>query len=196
MRSMHGQFMRVTRSLAVVLAVALAMAGLGPASASAHYFNLRKMDDAWVDFGSDEDNTDHFLFWNHFVHYQMFDQYFARTDLEGTEQCRHCWNDGTDVVWFAYPIPRNPDGTVVAGDQVCRKVLANGACDRSRVRFLEELSRNISGAAGFSLVCHEVGHAAGLEHFNDGCMSTPLNLVAPSSNVLTAHMITHINEQY
>src|SRR5688572_206154 len=111
---------RTLRALLVAgTALCLFIAGL-PGTASAHGFNLIKMDDPSVDFASDEDNLDHHLFWNHFVHFQQFNEYGARTVLTMVEQERHRWNDGTDVVWFAAPLA----GRTI-GAETCRKV--NGA---------------------------------------------------------------------
>jgi hypothetical protein len=184
--------MHMVRKLAVLSAVVALLVGLVPAGASAHFFGLRKMDDNWVDFASDEDNTDHYLFWNHFVHFQQIDQYQARTDLTVAEQPRWGWNNGTDVVWFAYPL-----GTGLNADEVCRAVRLNGTCDRARVRFGEHLTRAIPGAAGFFLACHEFGHAYGFEHLSDGCMHNPVNPQSPPNDgTLSSHMIGHINAQY
>jgi hypothetical protein len=196
MWSTQSRFTAVTRSLAIFMAVLLTATVAGPAPASAHFFDSTKMDDSWVDFGSDEDNQDHFLFWNHFVNRQMFEQYLPRTDLSGVEHCQHCWNDGTDIVWFAFPIPNNSSGAVVYGDWSCRKVRSNGKCERGRLRFQESLTRGISNSAAFAITCHEIGHGIGFDHYNDGCMHTSMSLVYPFTNVLSSHMITHINQQY
>jgi len=197
MRPLRGRFKRVITSVAVVLAIVIAGTAVTATPASAHYFGLTKMDDSRVDFGSDEDVNDHFLFWNHFVHYQMTDQYDARTDLSGVEQCRHCWNDGTDIVWFAFPIPNASNGSRVLGDWSCRSFTLSGKCDRGRLRFNEGLTRAISGAAGFAITCHEIGHATGAEHYSDGgCMPASMNVNAPFTNVLSRHHIDHINSQY
>lgn len=75
--------MPTTRFLAVFAAVLTAAVGVGPAPASADYFTSIPMDDSFMNFGSDETNADHFLYWNHFVHYQNFDEYDARTDHYG-----------------------------------------------------------------------------------------------------------------
>lgn len=194
----RGQTMPITRLVAVFAAIVITAVGLGQAPASAHNFVLIRMDDNFMDYGSDEDNDDHFLFWNHFVHFQNFDQYDARTDLIAGEQCRHCWNDATDIVWFAAPFAPKPDGSIVAGDESCRKSFPppNQVCDRARVRFNESLTRNLSDNASFSLACHEIGHAIGFDHSSEGCMVTPLSRSNPASHVLTADMIGHINDAY
>jgi hypothetical protein len=169
--------------------------------ASAHYFYTnasRLMDDTRVDFGSDEDNNDHHMFWNHFMHYQMFDQYSARTDLNAVEQCKGCWNDGTDVVWFATVIPKTADGTQPLADWVCRSwTTFSGRCDRGRLRFHEPLTRTISGAAGFAIACHEIGHATGAQHLDDGgCMRSWMDVNDPFTNHVSNHVIEHINLTY
>lgn len=194
----RGQIMHITKLVAVFVVILITAVGLGPPPAAAHEFNLIRMDDRTFEFSSDEDNDDHFLFWNHFVHYQNFNEYDFRTDLYGREVCRHCWNDGTDIVWFAAPFAPKPDGSIVAGDETCRKSFPppNVRCDRARVRFNEGLTRTISGDAGFSLACHEVGHAVGFDHSSEGCMVAELNRSFPASNVLTTDMITHINDAY
>lgn len=184
--------MAITRSIAVsLLAVVVFVAAVPPRPASAHYFNLIKMDDRWVDFASDEDNNDHFLYWNHFVHYQMFDRYFAAdVVLSGSEQCRWCWNDGTDMVWFASPISS-------VGDEVCRKVRPNGTCDRARVRYRENLTRQIPDDTAWFIVCHEAGHVTGLDDYSDGCMHGSINLsYPPGDGTLSSHMKGHINVYY
>jgi len=172
----------------------LALVGTAP-SASAHNFGLRKTDNNVVTFASDEDNTDHYLFWNHFVHFQQVDQYDARTDLAVQERGRYQWDNSTDVVWFAAALEPG-----VNADEVCRVVnTVNRRCDRARVRFGEHL-RNIPGPGGFYLACHEFGHAYGLEHLDTGdrgCMSTSANPYDTGlSGVLSNHMIGHINAEY
>jgi hypothetical protein len=179
------------RPTAVLLLIALLVA-LSPAQpAAAHYFGLIKMDDSVVDFGSDEDNLDHHLFWNHFVHFQMFDQYAARTDLSAVERCQGCWTNSTDVVWFA-----TGDIPSLNADEVCRAT-SGGKCNRARVRFNQALTRQIPGDGGFFLACHEIGHALGFEHLSDGCMYDPVDPHSPpQGGNLSSHMIDHINAQY
>jgi hypothetical protein len=192
--------MHITKLFAVLVAILMTAVGLGPTPAAAHNFVLIKMDDRYMEFSSDEDNDDHFLFWNHFVYFQNFDEYDFRTDLYGIEVCRHCWNDGTDIVWFAWDLGViDPvTGLFKAGDETCGKSLPppNQVCDRARVRFNENLSRTISGDVGFSIACHEIGHAIGFDHSDEGCMPAVLSLSAPASNVLTTDMISHINFEY
>jgi hypothetical protein len=179
---------------AAVLAVIGLLVALSPASpAAGHAFELIKMDDATVDFGSDEDNNDHHLFWNHFMHFQMIDEYQNRTDLSVVERCKGCWTNSTDVVWFA-------TGDLAANinaDEACRATNANGTCNRARVRFNQSLTRTVPGNTGFFLACHEVGHAVGFNHLADGCMHDPINRQSPpQGGQLSGHMINHINERY
>ena len=125
----------------------------------------------------------------------MRDQYSARTHLHGVEQCRQCWNDRTDIVWFAAVIPES--GSPVYADWSCRKYLPDGKCERGRLRYQERFTRQISSTAGFFLTCHEIGHASGFQHHSDGCMHGSGGLFPPPSDgVLSAHMISHINAQY
>jgi hypothetical protein len=152
------------------------------------------MDDYWVDFASDEDTDDDYLYWNHFVHFEQLNQYDARTDLVAADQPRSAWNDGTDVVWFATgDLPLD-----ILGDEVCRAVhLVTLKCDRARVRFNEAWTRLIPDNAGFFVACHEFGHAYGFEHNNDACMITGEDPWSdPISGTLSSHMIDHINTQY
>jgi hypothetical protein len=177
---------------AVIGAVAALLVSLFPVPASAHLFNKTRTDDSFVDFASDEDNTDHHLFWNHFVHFEQIDQYGARTDLTVSELPRWGWNGVTDVVWFAAALAPN-----VTGDEMCRVVNFNGRCDRARVRFAENLTRSIPGAAGFFLACHEFAHAYGFEHNPEGCMWASEDIYNPPwDGTLTGHMIDHINAVY
>lgn len=183
------------RGLVLAFGAALAFVTLSAQPAAAHWFGYIKMDDKWVDFASDEDNTDDYLFWNHFVHFEQLDQYDARTDLVATELPRWGWSQATDVVWFATDaLPIN-----LLGDETCRSLTSLGdKCDRARVRFNQSYSRDISENVGFWLACHEFGHAYGFEHFNDGCMQVGPNdqYSTTVSGVLSSHMIGHINAQY
>jgi hypothetical protein len=187
-----GTRQRAARWAACIGTVVALLAVFLPAPASAHSFGLRKMDNHAVDFASDEDNTDHHLYWNHFVHFQQFDQYDARTDLAMTELPRWGWNSFTDIVWFATPLAPG-----VNGDEMCRLVRPDGLCDRAVVRFDEDLTRDIPGYAGFFLVCHEFGHAYGFEHMGEACMRDPWNpYVSQADGTLSDHMIGHINAWY
>lgn len=158
--------------------------------AYAHDFGLIKTDDGRVSYGSDESNDDHHLFWNHFVFFQSENEYQARTDLNMVEIQRFGWANGTDIVWFAANLA---DGT--AGDESCRRTVGiiNRTCDRARVRFNEDLTRNYPEIRAFELACHEFGHALGFEHRRSACMNTDIRGVGGSLN---DHMIDHINDQY
>lgn len=173
--------------------VGLALVGFGAgfaAPAQADFFGKLKMDDARVDFASDEANEDHQLYWNHFVHFQNI-KYDNLTVLTMLEQPRFAWNDHTDVVWFAAPFA----DAGVGGDEVCRKKvgLVNLRCDRARTRFNEALTRRIRDSDAFDIPCHEFGHAFGFEHMPQGCMN---KAVVGTNGAISQHMVDHINAQY
>ncbi|MEV0135587.1 reprolysin-like metallopeptidase [Dactylosporangium sp. NPDC050688] len=80
---------------------------------------------------------------------------------------------------------------------MCRSFYVSGKCDRGRLRFKGSLTRNISGDAGFGIACHEIGHAVGAEHYQDGgCMPSTMSLDWPFTNVLSSHLVAHIDAQY
>jgi hypothetical protein len=181
---------RRTRRWLVTIGVAAALLfTVSPAPAQAAAYT----DALPVTFASDEDNTDHYLYWNHFVHFQQWDQYHARTRLEVGELNRWAWNNDTDFVWFA---GATEPGTY--GIYNCRSV-ANGRCNRARVIFKEDLTRDprVPGDTGFFLACHEFGHGYGFEHlpaYEPNCMSEHLNVYYPHANgVLAQYNIDRIN---
>jgi hypothetical protein len=187
-----GGLRRFVIRLPVTFAVILLLIGgiADPASAS-YGFGRIKMDDARVDLASDESNTDHHLFWNHFAHFQMVNTYMPLTDLTLNERARFDWNSSTDIVWFAAAI-----GGPLA-DTRCSRVLLNGRCDKNVVRFEESYTRVIGGDAGFYFACHEFGHAIGFNDMTDACMRTGINPYAPpQAGQISSHMIGHINAQY
>ncbi|GAA3255811.1 hypothetical protein ACFO1B_46915 [Dactylosporangium siamense] len=162
--------------------------------AEADWFGLLKVDEGGqnVTFASDEDNLDHRLYWNHFVHFEQYDQYGARTDLSVSELTSGAWTNNTDIVWFAASLPG------INGDESCRVVLSSGVCDRARIRFDETMTRAVPDRMGWFLVCHEFGHAYGFEDYGNGdCMAGSANPQSPPADgTLSGHMIDHINAYY
>jgi hypothetical protein len=188
------------RTATVVMVLVSLVVTMTPGSAAAHAFGpgdngVAFLDPNPVTFASDESNFDHHLFWNHYVYYQQ-QEYDGYTDLTVQEIARHWWDYSTDIVWFA-----SPDVAPNWGEEVCRVMLDNGRCGRTRVKFLESLTRTHPNLPTFHLVCHEFGHAYGfghLAHVGEGggsCMANPKSDPWQSWTI-NGHMIDHINSVY
>jgi hypothetical protein len=182
------------------LAVISVLIGSPAGPASAHVFGphdngTRYTDSMPVTFASDEDNTDHHLYWNHFVVWQQ-NIYDSNTDLRMQEQPRWYWDGLTDVVWFATPEVA-PD----LGDQSCRAI-SGDVCGRSRIRFRENLTRTIDQYVALHLVCHELAHAYGFGHLagippeETSCLEPLFSLQPQYTANISGHMINHINARY
>ena len=185
---------KVRRALGALIAVSVLLAAT-PGAATAHQFNGPYTDALPVSFASDESNTDHHLYWNHFAVWQqrLYDQ---QTDLTVAEVPRQQWTNWTDIVWFA-----TPDVAPNLGDYSCRLYTA-GRCDRSRVRFREDLTRTIDQFVALHLVCHEFGHAYGFGHLAvvgsepPTCMEPIWTYNPQFAYNISPDMVRHINELY
>lgn len=167
-----------------------------PQAAYAHAFGSIKQDNNEVTFSSDEDTEYDHLWWNHFVHFEQYDQYGARTDLTAIEQGRKAYNSSTDVIWWAANLSLKDGGLTR-----CVNIdWPRGRCDSFNVRF----NQNYTGTpanTGWFIACHEFGHSYGFDHLTTGdfgCMYPsvdPWN-PPPTGGWISQHMIDHINNQY
>lgn len=118
---------------------------------------------------------------------------FDPTDLT-TGRVYYHYNSGltypyVDVSWWVTDLP-----SPLAGSAGCNKTLSGNRCDHWHVQFDEE---GTSEAIRDHLVCHEVGHTVGLEHYNptggySSCMRSTTNMFTN----LHSHDTSHINGYY
>jgi hypothetical protein len=199
-RSGPGRRLSFARLAVVVLALTAMVVG-SAVPAKAHFFGydgaVGLQANREVRFSSDEDNTDHFLYWNHFVHHQqiIYDQY---TVLTMVEQPRWFRDGLTDFMWFASAI--NPVDAF--GYHQCRRWTWTGnKCAYAVVVFNERMTRQLPTNTAFHVACHEIGHSYGFWHKplitgeENSCMAPPKYDQNQTFNI-SGHMIQHINDSY
>ncbi len=192
---------RARLGLTLALALATTFIASSPAApTAAHQFDNRKSDNSFVTFASNEDNDYHYLWWNHFVHFQQYDQYDARTDLVVKEQPRRGYNGDTDIIWWV--APQNELGFGNDGTYRCVKVnWTNLRCNQGQMKLTDTYPGQVPANSAWFVVCHELGHAYGLQHLDTwegGCMLSGFDRWNPpaSGGWLNDHMIKHINAYY
>lgn len=187
------------KKLLVMMSLASMMVWLIPTPASATNFG-------WYY----ADNADHYYAYVNLESYTIVASDWGRGRLDTTDM--QTYDDGsckltfphsgsTDVCVYDSDYTDPPWDTIAALVDCKVKVIGStGKCDSFRIRFdtsnLSTYNDNWLKRVG----CHEWGHTAGLEHFNEiggdySCMWSSVSYPYQST-YLAGHDIAHINDEY
>lgn len=146
-------------------------------------------------FVSIESTEGHFLYLNHFMHFTMFNQYNARTDIVAHERARHDYQSWVDLYWYGTS-SANYDNPAALADATCMAALAGNRCDRFRVRFNEDLIFSRTHEQNWHTMCHEVAHTIGSDDGATDSIGCFPQSSFSTGGFLTDAEITLINNRY